>query len=225
MVRFYHDVAQGNNAVITHMPSMKIKPFERTEGKELLTMPLSYLGFNLPSMEIITQILVTCNYFPGLIQLYAKKLIQSVRAEDYAGYDVKSTPPYVVTDEHLRHLMGNADFVQQIRDKFEITLKLDQDQGSCYYPLALLIGLLETDKPSENGYTAEDVLEYARTLSVSPLEDMDKEKIETLLTELQDLNILRGVTKNSYQLAFKNFRDLLGSEEEICNKLEEFMAT
>lgn len=222
IVRFNRQVALGNNSVITHMPSLKITPFQTPEAEELLLGPLSYLGFSLPSKVTVSQIIATCNYFPGLIQLYAKKLIESIRAADYAGYDIKKTPPYLVSDEHLRRVMANKEFMEQIYEKFEITLKLDQDQGSCYYPLALLIGWMQNAISSNNGYTAKEVLYYAKDLSVRPLADLDVEKIDALLMELQDLNILRSVSNNSYLLASKNFRDLLGSDDEISEKLEKF---
>ena len=219
IVKFNRQVALGNNSVITHMPSLKITPFRTPEAQELLTVPLSYLGFSLPSKVTVSQILATCNYFPGLIQLYAKKLVESIRAADYAGYDIKKTPPYVVSDDHLRRVMADKEFVDQIHEKFEITLTLDQDQGSCYYPLTLLIGWMYNVMPSKSGYTAKDVLHHAKDLSVYPLADLDEEKIDALLLELQDLNILRSVSNNSYLLASKNFRDLLGSDEEIFEKL------
>lgn len=219
VVKFNRQVALGNNSVITHMPSLKITPFRTPEAQELLTGPLSYLGFSLPSKVTVSQILATCNYFPGLIQLYAKKLIESIRAADYAGYDIKKTPPYVVSDEHLRRVMADKEFVDQIHEKFEITLTLDQDQGSCYYPLTLLIGWMYNVAPSKNGYSAKDVVHHARDLAVYPLADLDEDKIDALLLELQDLNILRSVSNNSYLLASKNFRDLLGSDDEIFDKL------
>ena len=75
---------------------------------------------------------------------------------------------------------------------------------------------------SNNGYTAKEVLYYAKDLAVRPLADLDVDKIGALLMELQDLNILRSVSNNSYLLASKNFRDLLGSDDEISEKLEEF---
>ena len=222
VVKFNRQVALGNNSVITHLPSLKITPFHMPEAQELLTGPLSYLGFSLPSKVTVSQILATCNYFPGLIQLYAKKLIESVRGADYAGYDIKKTPPYVVSDDHLRHVMADKDFVAEIQDKFEATLTLDEKQGSYYYPLTLLIGLMYNMVPSKVGYTSKDVLSHAKDLSIHPLDDLDEAKIDALLQELQDLNILRSVSNNSYLLASKNFRDLLGSDEEIFEKLAKF---
>lgn len=219
VVKFNRDVALGKNSVITHMSSLKITPFFEREATELLTGPLSYLGFSLPSKVTVSQILATCNYFPGLIQLYAQKLIESVQAADYAGYSTRNSPPYEVTDDHLRRVMSDKEFVATIYEKFEITLKLDEDQGSCYYPLALLIGWMYNVAHTKNGYTAQDVLEHARDLQIAPLNTLDEEKIDALLQELQDLNILRSVSSNSYLLASKNFRDLLGSDEEIFDKL------
>lgn len=220
IIRFNHQVALGNNSVITHMPSLKITPFRTPEAEELLIEPLSYLGFSLPSKVTITQIVATCNYFPGLIQLYAKKLIESIRTQDYAGYDPRKTPPYIVSDEHLRRVMANREFVEQIHNKFHITLTLDQDQGSCYLPLTLLIAWMYNAVNSKSGYTARDVLHYAKDLNIHALADLDVEKISALMMELQDLNILRGVSNDSYLLASKNFRDLLGTDDEISEKLE-----
>lgn len=219
-VKFNRQVALGNNSVIPHMSSLKITPFRSLEGQELLSEPLSYLGFSLPSKVTVSQILATVNYFPGLIQLYCQKLIESMRAPDYAGYDVKKTPPFVVTDDHLRRVMADKEFVEQIHSKFEATLTVDQDQGSWYYPLTLVMGLMYYMDPDKNAYTAEDVMKYAESCNVRSLMELDEEKIETLMQELQDLNILRSVSNDSYLLASKNFRDLLGSESEILKKLD-----
>lgn len=154
-----------------------------------------------------------------IIQLYCQKLIESIRATDYAGYDMKKTPPYVVTDDHLRRVMADREFVEQIHEKFEITLRLDQDQGSYYYPITLLIGWMYSVDPSKNGYSAKDVLYHAKDLAIDSLTDLNEEKIDALLHELRDLNILRNVSGNTYLLASKNFRDLLGTDEAIFEKL------
>lgn len=223
IVRFNRDVALGRNAVITHLPSLKVTPFRTPEAQELLTEPLSYLGLALPSKVTVSQILATVNYFPGLIQMYCQKLIESLRAADYAGYDIRQTPPYTITDEHIRRVMADREFVDQIRDKFEATLKLDQDQSEVgfYFPITLLVGWLYHAEPDKlrDGFSAKDILQQAKELPVTRIMQLDEEKVETLMQELQDLNILRGVSQDTYLLASKNFSDLLGSEEEIFENL------
>lgn len=223
VVRFNRDVALGRNAVITHLPSLKITPFRTPEAQELLTVPLSYLGLSLPSKVTVSQILATVNYFPGLIQLYCQKLIESLRAADYAGYDMRKTPPYIITDEHIRRVMADKEFVKQIHDKFEATLKLDQDEkeSGYYYPVALLVAWLYHAEPGKlrEGFSAKDILRQAADIGVLRVARLEEEKIDALMQELQDLNILRGVSQDTWLLASKNFSDLLGSEAEIFDKL------
>ncbi len=224
IVRFNRSVALGNNAVITHMPSLKVTPFKAPEAEELLIIPLSFLGLSLPSKVTVSQVLATVNYFPGLIQLYAQKLVESLRASDYAGYDQRKTPPYVITDDHIRRVMADKEFVGQIHEKFDATLMLDLDQGYCYYPIALLFGWMyyeEPQKAKQAGFSADDILEHAKSFSVKQIISLDRDRINALLSELEDLNILRSISGNTYLLASKSFRDLLGSYEEIFEKLSE----
>ncbi len=219
IVRFNRQVALGRNSVITHLPSLKITPFRSAEAQELLTEPLSYLGFSLPSKVTVSQILATVNYFPGLIQLYCKKLIESIRSADYAGYDLKNTPPYIITDEHLRRVLADREFVEQIWEKLEITLTLGQEEGFCYYPLALVIAWMYDAEPSKTGYSARDVLRCAKDLNVTALTALDAEQIDAMMQELQDLNVLRPVSEGRYLLSSKNFRDMLGTGPMILEKL------
>lgn len=219
IVRFNREVALGRNAVITHLPSLNVKPFETPEAHELLVQPLSYLGFLLEDRVLISQILATANYFPGLIQMYCQKLIESMRQSNYAGYNQASTPPYRITEDHIRRVLADNNFLAEIHNKFEITLRLDQDQGSYYYTIALLIGWMYTAMPTTTGYTAEDLIRQAGDLGLHTLTSLSREQVDTLLQELYDLNILRSTGKDTYLFASKNFHDLLGNEEEIFEKL------
>lgn len=214
MDRFNWDGVPDQDAAMPSLPSLKIGPFDLPEAQELLTRPLSYLGFSLPDKVILSQILAATHYVPGLIQLYGQKLIESVRASDYAGYDIKRTPPYVISDRHLRRVMADKEFVKRLREHFEITLQID----SRYSPLVLLIGLMSVQSP-QDGYPAADVLSYARDLSVRPLAQLEEKQIQALLGELEELNILHSVCPDRYRLASKNIRDMLGSDGEILDKL------
>lgn len=198
---------------------MNVKPFEMPEAHELLVQPLSYLGFSLEDRVLISQILATTNYFPGLIQMYGQKLIESMRQNNYAGYNEASTPPYVITEDHIRRVLADNNFLAEIQNKFEITLRLDQDQGSYYYTVALLIGWMYTACPTTIGYTADDLMAQANDLGLEALTHLNREQIDALLQELYDLNILRSTGKDTYLFASKNFHDLLGNENEIFEKL------
>ena len=81
VVRFKREAALGNNSVLTHLQPLTVKPFTPAEARELLEIPLHYLGLRFPKEKesLITLILATTNYFPGLIQMYCAKLLEAMR--------------------------------------------------------------------------------------------------------------------------------------------------
>ncbi|MBQ9082173.1 MAG: hypothetical protein IJY28_01580, partial [Clostridia bacterium] len=223
VVRFNREVALGHNSVITHMASIRVTPFHPEVAEKLLIEPMSYLGISFPDKVIVSEILAKTNYFPGLIQLYCEKLIQSIREINYAGYNMRYVPPYHVTEDHLKQILTDKFFVYQIQEKFEITLRLDAH----YFPLALLMRYMYAHEPQmvKRGYTAAMILERARDLEIKVLADLKVEQINALMEELQDLNIFRTtVDHNTYLLSNKNFQDLLGTnDKEILDKLEPYI--
>jgi hypothetical protein len=218
VVRFNREVALGRNSVITHMSAIKITPFQPEVAEKLLTEPMSCLGIAFPDKVIVSQILAATNYFPCLIQLYCEKLIQSIREIDYAGYNMDYVPPYHVTEDHLKQILMDKSFTDQIQHKLEITLRLDDH----YFPLALLMRYMYSYDPQsvKKGYTASVLLDRARDLKITALAGLTTEKMNALMEELQDLNVFRStVDHDTYLLANKNFRDLLGADEEVLNNL------
>ena len=125
VIRFKREAALSNNSVLTHLRSMTVQPFNTLEARELMEVPLHYLGLRFPKEKefLVTLILATTNYFPGLIQMYCAKLLDSMRSNDYAGYNEANTPVYEVSEEHIKRVLADPDFMQQIREKFIITLR------------------------------------------------------------------------------------------------------
>lgn len=217
VVKFNRNVALGKNSVITHFSSINVKPFDYENGKELLTKPLGYLGFTFDDEILINHILSTTNYFPGLIQLYCAKLIESMR-KNYVGYNESNTPAYHITESHIGKILSDKSFVEEIKNKFEITLTFDNE----YYIIALLLAHLFVAEERSNGYSSEDIMKLSSTLGVDNLKHFNTEQIETILEELCDLNILKKFGEY-YLFRTKSFRDLLGSKQEIEEKLIERM--
>ena len=170
IVRFKREVALGNNSVLTHLESLTVKPFKSMEARELLEVPLSYLGFRFPKDNdtevLISTIFGTTNYFPGLLQLYCAKLIEAMR-RDYAGYSESETPPYIVKKDHIKKVLAEQSLQQDIREKFFITLKVGEDDY--YYIIALLVAYHYHGNKSQNGCSASDLIELADTYSVGKI--------------------------------------------------------
>ena len=129
IIRFDRDHTLNSNKGLTHFASMTVKPFQVQEARELLEVPLYYLGLRFPADKesLISLIFASANYFPGLIQLYCAKLVEAMRKGDYAGYDERNTPPYEVQESHIKKVLADKGFMEQIREKFDITLRLDDD--------------------------------------------------------------------------------------------------
>lgn len=222
VVRFKRE-ALGNNSVLTHLESMTVKPFNTSEARELMEIPLHYLGLRFPKDKeyLITLILATTNYFPGLIQLYCAKLIDAMRNKDYANYDEVNTPIYEVSENHIKKVLADPEFTQQIREKYIITLKLDED--NYYYLIALLMAFLYHNNGYSAGYSAADIKKAGVELEIAKIATLENAKLESLMEELKELNVLRNTDETHYLFTRFTFFQMMGTCAEVDDKLEEYM--
>lgn len=222
VVRFKQNVALSNNSVLTHLSSLTVTPFKAAEARELLETPLWYLGFRFASDSatetLISTIFGTTNYFPGLIQLYCSKLIEALQ-HDYADYEESETPPYIISENHVKKTLSDETLLQQIREKFIITLKVDQDD---YYYLIALLGAYHYHFSEESSmFSAKDIQSHAREYGIKKLSNLSEESIHALMEEMRELNVLQSVTASNYRFARYNFCQMMGNEEEVCDKIDE----
>ena len=223
VVRFKRDIALGNNSVIAHLTDLNVKPFDYPAAKSLLQEPLSYLGFVFSENdEAIREICSATNYYPGLLQLFGNKLLESMRV-NYGGYNEAETPSYPITPRQIGRLLSDPEFKKEIRDKFEITLRLDDKEGNYYYVIALLLAMLYDEKESAEGYSVSAILDMAKAVGVEKLQHLKEDHVNAILEELCDLNILRRIDEN-FAFRTRSFRDLLGSRQELEDKLLELIS-
>ena len=227
IVRFKRDAALSNNSVITHLSSITIRPFHTKDARQLLEEPLYCLGFRFPKerQALISLILASTNYFPGLIQLYCANLIEAMKKDDYAGYDEGNTPAYEVTQKHIKKVLSDPSFMNQIREKFEITLKLDED--NMYYIIALLMAYLyhqnANSAADSEGFSAEDIKEAAIGVGINQVAVQKTQVINGLMQELLELNILRHTVNEKYLFSRYSFFQMMGTSDEIDSRLLEYM--
>lgn len=225
VVRFRKE-ALAHNSVLPQLRSITIKPFNVKDARKLLEEPLYYMGFRFPQekQSLVSLILASTNYFPGLIQLYCAKLIEAMK-NGYAGYEESTTPAYEVNPDHIKKVLAAPDFMDQVREKFEITLKLDED--NMYYIIALLMAYLyyqnANSATESNGFSAQDIIEAARSVDVKKVADQRTEVIEALMDELLELNILRRTVQKLYLFSRYSFFQMMGTSDEIEDKLLGYM--
>lgn len=223
IVRFKREAALGNNSVLTHLDSMTVKPFHSIEARELMEIPLHYMGLKFPkeNESLITLILASTNYFPGLIQMYCAKLLSAMRSKDYAGYDEADTPVYEISEEHIKKVLADPEFMEQIREKFIITLKLDED--NYYYLIALIMAYLYHTNGYNDGYSAEDIKNAGKNLDIAKIAKLNDDKLSVFMEELKELNVLRSTDDTRYLFTRFTFFQMMGTSSEVDAKLIEYM--
>ena len=223
IVRFKKNIALSNNRVLTQLSSMTIMPFRTAEARELLEVPLSYLGFRFPDDSktemLISTIFGTTNYFPGLLQLYCSKLIEALQ-KDYAGYDEQEAPPYIIREEHIKKALADSTLVKEIREKFFITLKVGDDDY--YYLIALLAAYHYQNNISQDGCSAQEIRNLADSYSISKISSLTNEKITALMEEMRELNVFQQVRKGRYRFSRRSFRQMMGSVQEINEEILDY---
>ncbi|MCD8364010.1 MAG: hypothetical protein LUC98_13835, partial [Lachnospiraceae bacterium] len=224
IVRFKREAALGNNSVITHLDSLTVKPFKSMEARELLEVPLSYLGFRFPKDNetevLVSTIFGTTNYFPGLLQLYCSKLIEAM-CRDYAGYSESETPPYIVKKDHIKKVLAEQSLQQDIREKYFITLKVGDDDY--YYIIALMAAYHYHENRSQNGCSVSDLMDIARTFSIGKISSMNNSKLEALMEEMCELNVLQHTGNGRYRFTRHSFCQMLGTVQQIDDELMNYM--
>ena len=119
---------------------------------------MSYLGFKIVNDSLISAIFSRTNYYPGSIQYYCKMLVDAV-GNNYTNkkFDVTKNPPYLLDDDYLKNMLGNREFQEEINQKFQITLHLDDD--NYYEILALAVAWIYYE---HNGPVGVEVIEFNR---------------------------------------------------------------
>ncbi len=218
--RFNRETVLHRNSILVHLESIVIRPFQRPEAIKLLTNTLAYLGFRF-SDDVISLILAKTNYFPGLIQLYCQKLLEAMKNGDYAGYLETESPSYEVTENHIKKVLSDPNFMEMITQKLEITLFVEEEGHSSYHIIALLLAFLFYSVSPEHGYSAEELLQVAKEYHITRLTALKQEQLTELLNEMWDLNILSAVNER-YELT-TGFREMLGSQETIEQHISEYI--
>ncbi|MBD5144894.1 MAG: hypothetical protein HDT21_03110 [Ruminococcus sp.] len=224
LVRFDREGAMGNNSGIPHLKSLTIKPFRFSEAKELLERPLSTVGIFFKDDEktngLVSTILATTNYFPGLIQFYCSKVVESLCQRDCPCYDTQDAPPYYVTEAQIQKILADEKFTGEIKEKFKITLRLDTDW---YYDvIALAVAWLFYENHTGSGYTADDVRTVGKDFGINKITDLSSERLLMFMDELVDLNIFRKDINGRYVFSRRNFIRLMGTYEEIFEMLMKY---
>lgn len=213
----YNKKNLASNTSYGQMGHITIYPFNYADACKLLLNPLGYLGFTIPDSEIVSTILSKTNYFPGLIQYYGQKILENVESA-YQMNNFKDTenPPFILDEKYLKALMDDRNFVNEIENRFKLTLRIDTNDDDLYYVITLGVAYL---------YALEEpvtVSNLKQILCNTKIADLTDSQLAALLEELEELNVLREVNKDEYIFNRYSFFSMMGTQDKIEKEIEEY---
>lgn len=209
---------EGNGVVGRFGQALCIRPLSPTDAMQLLMRPLQYLGFRVDDSVHLETILASTNYYPGILQFFGYKLVETL-SEDYSRYyrALDGQPPFDLRDQQLGAIMNSGDINNSIRSKVQMTLELDPR----YFSLARCIALLYyTHAPEQtwDGFSLTEIREMIDLEEIRCLEREENADLENLLHEMEDMGILSEPAEGRFGLRRSSFASIIGRDEE---KIEE----
>ena len=215
VIRFEQNSSFGN---LNHI---SVLPFRPSDAMELLIKPMSYLGFRVSDDSLISAIFSRTNYYPGSIQYYCKMLVDAVgRNYTKQNFDVVKNPPYNLDDEYLKNMLNDREFQEEIRQKFQITLCLDDD--NYYEILALAVAVVYYENGRPIGVSIGDIKDYCLMCGVEKIVKLSDAELTSLLDEMVTLNILRRTEGGTFEFNRYAFWHMMGTIEEVYKKLDSY---
>ena len=214
VIRFEQNSSFGN---LNHI---SVLPFKPADAMELLVKPMSYLGFRIIDDSLISAIFSRTNYYPGSIQYYCKMLVDAV-GNNYTKqkFDVSKNPPYTLDDDYLKNMLGNREFQEEINQKFQITLHLDDD--NYYEILALAVAMIYYEANRPVGVDLTEIKNVCLMCGVDKITKLTDTELTSLLDEMVALNLLRR-TDGKFEFNRYAFWHMMGTESEVNEKLDSY---
>ena len=168
----------------------------------------------------MTRILSQTNYYPNLIQLYCTHLLRHVTSPNVTTFDPKTSPPYIITSQHVDEAYHSQELWTQIGDRFKLTLQLDQRYEVIAYAIAYRYLMYSEDSLVDDGFSVSQVRQDVLGWWSAGFQHTSEDAIRVLLDEMVGLGVLRIVAAGKYTLRSQNLVLLMGTPEEIERVLE-----
>ena len=177
---------------------------EWKEAQALVREPLQGVGCRFERDDLSTRILAHTNYYPSLIQLYGAELMRRLR-------DSKKAFPYDIDDDDIDDAYSSRELRSAIRERFLLTLQLDQRYEVMAYALAYE---LKEGTGLDRGLERDRILEAVKVWWPEGFQLRDVE-FDMLLQEMEGLGVLRVIEPDRFTLRNPNILLLLGNREDF----------
>ena len=196
---------------------LPVNPLPPAAAQDLIIRPLRALGFAFERAGLVLRILSQTNYHPGLIQIICYRLLENLY--ETLLRQEQDDPIRHITNEDILRVERDAAVMEDIRNRFDWTLDLDDRYKVLTYALVL------THAPSAPRLESE-FMSIGADWWPAVFETMDAQSLRAVLDEMVGLGVLlrehevEEVGRRRYRLRSPNLLRLLGPKEAIESELE-----
>lgn len=188
---------------------LQVKVLDSRDARALILQPLSALGYQFETPELVDRIMAFTNHHPSLLHIFCGELVE------YLAHDNRSSDPYLIRLADLESIESNQDVRKLSADRLDMTLNLDKRYTVVIY------GLLDDDMQEGNrAFSVTKALSIARIWVPEEFASMTEASFENLLMELVGLGVLQPKENHHYVLRNQSILHLLGSRETIAHQLQ-----
>ncbi|MDR2665503.1 MAG: ATP-binding protein [Oscillospiraceae bacterium] len=200
-----------NNTIFGHFGQpMCIRPMSQTDAYKLLSRPLRCLGFTADE-GILMRLLVSTNYYPGVIHFLGSELISLVTANYADHYNDQTAPPFKLTDRQIGAVMNSSELNKLTEERIRMTLDVDPAYMARSRCMAYLYYLY--DGKRGRGYSVGEIVEIADALEIGRIKEIGATRCAHLLSEMCDMSIL--IEKDGlYRFRQMRFLSIVGKSGE-----------
>ncbi len=192
-----------------------IKPLSASAAQRLILSPLSAIGFTFEKTGLILRILSQANYHPGLIQIFCHRLVENLYKKWGNTLPSPDQTERLILSEDLQAIERNSTFKEEIKERFDWTLDLDDRYKVLTYGI-----VLEEDQAASR--TEREYMQIAQSWWPQVFKAMDQQALRAVLDEMVGLGVLVREDENSvrtYRLRSPNLLRLLGTRAQIEDEL------
>ena len=210
-----------NNPLI-HLKTVEIGPLyangESRAAFQMVRRPFAALGYVFEDDSLIMSILAACNYYPILINLFCRKLLDKLRSRIDTSSDDPTRGPIKITKRLVADIQEDASLREEVRHYFQYSLDLDLR----YEILANWLAgeYLQKRMDSAKGLAASEIRSAVTALWPEGFRGTAEHDFEALLMEMVGLAVLRLVNGGHYTFRNPNVLKLMGTASEISDRIQ-----
>ena len=216
-------MARAPNSPLVHLSEpICIGPLNTTaessqQARRLVVEPMRAAGFNYDSQDLVHTLLTRVNYYPSLVQVYCKALLEGISSQPRPP----GGPRWTLQRKHLFESSSAQDINSQIRERFQWTLNLDPR----YELIAKVIALHRLDGSDLDGgaISADDLAREVEDFWPNGYEKLRRDDLRAFLDEMVDLGVLIrvGGAAQVYALRGAQVAQMLGRREQLEREILE----